>query len=246
MNGSRLPYDEENGQESETGAGDDEAGSEAGMTGTEMEMLHDEVLQIVDHLYNFTIHIRSIARPRDLQRKAAKIDVSYFESYDVQHVRQMFPLSEEELVYRLGKANTRRRQIFKYLEIHHWKLAKRNDKSPKQQIDQQAAIDTAEDPFELRESRSTSGSDYARTAGATSTTRETFNTQTTITTVAEDYLQVDVDDSNSEISSSLSESSGSEEGPSFPELPAEGIDRKAFECSYCFEIIRVSGTKSWM
>lgn len=230
VSGSRLPYDELFGQEYANGEMDDQGELKACLTGTEMEMLRDGIAQIIDHLYGFTIHIRSIARPRDLQRKAAAIDVSHFERYDIQHVRQIFRAADEELVNRLGKANTKRRQIFKYLEIHHWKLAKPNEILPEQPSRQPSA------PQVL---------DYAGTTGVVSMTKETLNTQTTVTTVAEDDLQIEVDDVNSEVTSALSEGSGTEEVRNLPDVPSEGLDKKAFECPYCFEVIRVSGTMSW-
>lgn len=245
INGSRLPYDEQFGQEEGTSESDNESDFGSCLNSTEIDMLHDEISQTVDHLYDFTIHIRSIARPRDLQRKAAKVNVSYFESHDIQHVRQMFCAADEELVSRLGKANTRRRQIFKYLENHHWKLAKLDEDSLEQRKRRRTAADGVENESEWEYPQSHRSQDFDGSIGAPDTAKETFNTQTTVTTVVEDELPIDADDGNSEVTSAPSEGSENEEAPKLPELPMEGTERRAFQCPYCFEVIRVSGTASW-
>ena len=71
----------------------------------------------------------SIRNPTGAQRyiKSAHIDTSFYEPYDVEHVRQLFPQAKEYLIERLGKAVSRRRQYLKYRETHAVKLAQHLD-----------------------------------------------------------------------------------------------------------------------
>jgi hypothetical protein len=59
-----------------------------------------------------------------------RIDVSYFEKSDISHVRDKFQLKKEGdyLLYRLEKANTKRRQLLKYNEKHHETIVGRRRK----------------------------------------------------------------------------------------------------------------------
>ena len=50
-------------------------------------------------------------------------DTSYFEEYDIRHIQEKFRDAPKYLIERLGKANSRRRQLFKYRERHAAKLA---------------------------------------------------------------------------------------------------------------------------
>ena len=67
--------------------------------------------------------------------RLALINVSHFEDWDIQHIEAMFNLVdpennfrvEEGLCKRLGKANTKRRQLLKYYETYHKKISKHID-----------------------------------------------------------------------------------------------------------------------
>ena len=48
---------------------------------------------------------------------------SQFETFDVEHVRTKFATASTPVVEILGKAISRRRQYFKYREMHHQKLS---------------------------------------------------------------------------------------------------------------------------
>ncbi|CCX33683.1 hypothetical protein FPQ18DRAFT_410601 [Pyronema domesticum] len=56
-----------------------------------------------------------------------KIDLSHFENSNISHVRDKFQLKKEGdyISERLGKANTKRRQLLTYNENHHEKLVGR-------------------------------------------------------------------------------------------------------------------------
>ncbi|KAI5791092.1 hypothetical protein EDC01DRAFT_616360, partial [Geopyxis carbonaria] len=94
---------------------------------TELEELTHEVQHIITTLFKFSIATRNPA-PRDLLERCANIEVSHFEFFDIQHISNKFSgmIKSPEgnsLVERLGKANTRRRQILKYHRKHHEKIA---------------------------------------------------------------------------------------------------------------------------
>lgn len=178
------------------------------------------------------------ATPRDHFIKAATIDVSHFEEWDVRHIDEKFPQLKGVspfLLLRLGRANTRRRQLFKYLEKHQSKIAL--NLLPTVRLDK-TTVPASKKP-----------SIGPRTvASGPSTLATTVNTQTTIATFLEDYGQAEepkFDDSLSETSSAASEDVGAESTLQVPSPPQDSSDGKPFECPYCFEILRVSSTLSW-
>ncbi|RYP66474.1 hypothetical protein DL770_008796 [Monosporascus sp. CRB-9-2] len=60
----------------------------------------------------------------DTELNIITVDKSYFEEYDMQHVKAKYPSCADYLVKRLGRANSGRRQYLSYREEHHQKLAK--------------------------------------------------------------------------------------------------------------------------
>ncbi|KAF8438315.1 hypothetical protein BGX38DRAFT_1098108, partial [Terfezia claveryi] len=64
------------------------------------------------------------ATPRDRLHKITSIEVSHFEYWDIAHIGSKFPTAASYLIQRLGKANTRRRQLFKYYQQHHGTIAR--------------------------------------------------------------------------------------------------------------------------
>ena len=108
----------------DSGSSDDESDTESdeGKHG-EVDQIFEEIQESIDCLYRMSMNLRNVGGNRRYA-KAAKIDVSYFESFDIQFMKQMFPLAEEYLCERLGKAISRRRQFLKYQEEHATKLAR--------------------------------------------------------------------------------------------------------------------------
>ena len=88
--------------------------------------LLDDVKHIISCLYNLSITMRQPV-PLDRLQKYAKIDLSHYTLFDRQHARERFPSSPEYLVTRLGDANTKRRQYFQYQLSHHKKIARHID-----------------------------------------------------------------------------------------------------------------------
>ncbi|MCJ1381880.1 hypothetical protein MMC17_004992 [Xylographa soralifera] len=114
----------------EEGSSDSESDSESDDTQhpnpTEIQQIFTEILEIINCLYRLSMSVRN---PTGTQRyiKSAHIDTSFYEPYDVEHVRQLFPQAKEYLIERLGKAVSKRRQYLKYRETHAAKLAQHLD-----------------------------------------------------------------------------------------------------------------------
>ncbi|KAI9772000.1 MAG: hypothetical protein M1840_001288 [Geoglossum simile] len=208
---------------------------------TEIQLLFRDLNEIITCLYKLSITIRNLV-PRDLVLKATVVDVSHFETWDVKHVEERFPLANPALTERLGKANTKRRQIFKYLEKHHKKFSRNLDSL--MPLETFSSTDAASPG---RDGQMLSGEhDTATTAIATpSTNATTTNTQTTVVTFVEIGEEVFVDDRASESTFASSEGVDDESCLHVPSPPNGALDGEPFECPYCYEMMKVSGVISW-
>lgn len=90
---------------------------------TELQQLHEEVINIIDCLYQLSMLIRKPAE-HDMLVGSRMGDMTQFEFYDKEHVRNLHPRTEEQIGQRLGSAITRRRKYLFYRERHHKKLEK--------------------------------------------------------------------------------------------------------------------------
>ena len=82
-----------------------------------------EITNIITCLQEFSATLRQPAL-RDRLAKCRKIDMSHYEFWDKQHVSNKFPNAPRFLTERLGLANTKRRQLLKYHQLHHSKIAR--------------------------------------------------------------------------------------------------------------------------
>lgn len=192
--------------------------------------------------------------PLDRIQNADEINTSHFEEWDIQHVGEKFPLLATVspfLLQRLGKANTRRRQIFKYNKLHNSRL-KRGVDGMTGRAETIAVITTQN--FENQEgvSRDTDFRDHNEVhesrESAPSTRAPTMDTQTTVATYIEnqaDTVYFDPDDEVSETSSAASENPMDEGALRIPEPPLGALDGEYFECPYCFEISRTPTITRW-
>ena len=88
---------------------------------TELQQIFLDIGQILNCLYKLSMVVRN-PTPHDMYVKAKEIDTSYFEEHDIRHVKEKYPNANEYLIVRLGKALSRRRQYFKYRELHKAKM----------------------------------------------------------------------------------------------------------------------------
>ncbi|KAF8243859.1 hypothetical protein K440DRAFT_636735 [Wilcoxina mikolae CBS 423.85] len=223
-------------------------------TKSRLEECITDITHVITCLYKFSITIQNPA-PRDRLEKCSSIPISNFKEFDIQHVSHKFPDAPKYLIERLSKANTKRRQLLKYHEIHHEKIAGNhglhNDETPRESV-----------------SRATAGNDFDgdnRLQGATENTitiqtqrltpsegPATIRTRLTQTTVSvyvprgvnpENVLETD-DQSQTSYASSAGGGQANLQVPPPPEQD-RAFDGEPFQCPFCFVIISVSGRQSW-
>jgi hypothetical protein len=200
-------------QESEPGKADDID------VDTETLEITADVGDVIGCLLRLSISIRNPA-PHDHFMSSKATDTSYFEDYDVAHVKAKFPLVvDDALACRLGTAISRRRQYFKYREIHRQKLGEglMNKDSKLSQAGVQSTI--------------------ASSIPAALKAEKTGNPS---------FGRLDEDESSN---SGASQTSYATSGPAsgrlkMPPLP-EQASQGPYECPYCYMIISVNTTAQW-
>jgi hypothetical protein len=88
---------------------------------TEMEHIRLAIKDIVTSLYKLAIVIRR-PLPSDRHEKSMKINVQHFAEFDHRYVCDKFPEADPEILARLGRGITRRRQLLKYRELHNERM----------------------------------------------------------------------------------------------------------------------------
>lgn len=86
--------------------------SEPGPQEDVLDAATDEIHHSISSLFQLTAIIQNLSS-RDWLERNEKIDMSCFEFFDINHVRDKFKLTQDGdyLIERLGKANTKRRQL---------------------------------------------------------------------------------------------------------------------------------------
>jgi hypothetical protein len=185
---------------------------------TELQQLMSDIAETVTCLLRLSMVIRNPA-PHDQFLKSIDIDTSYYEEFDINHVREKFPNAQEYLIARLGRAISRRRQYLKYRETHHKKLAHGID------IDPSATQDTHTEIL----SQSTIASSLP----------------TALKSV--DHIDLDRDSQSESGISDASSATATDDTTKLhlPPLPKKAQDGSPFECPLCFMIISIRKTRSW-
>ena len=224
----------------------------------EFEYLVSDITHIIGCLYKFSIAIRNPV-PKDRLHKIALINVSHFEYWDIKHIEEKFRLVDPEsnfrvaeyLVERLGKANTRRRQLLKYHEAHHKTIA--------QYIDSSSLPGAMELTNASKPVASTMGDGNARAPAVTpdlqraATVSTTAKSQTTLSTIRGEISQgvgIEPDEEPDEEQLSLTSFATSVNYKMrirVPSPPSEdaAFGGEAFQCPYCFNIIKTKNRKDW-
>ncbi|KAH7239363.1 hypothetical protein BKA59DRAFT_558702 [Fusarium tricinctum] len=106
---------------------DDEGFPLAGLSvASELSQILLSIAESIDCLFRLSVTINNHF-PHDHLKDASSTDCSHFESYDIKYVRKRFSTASDVITERLGKANSRRRQYFKYRELRRNKLASGQD-----------------------------------------------------------------------------------------------------------------------
>lgn len=89
-----------------------------------------QISHIIAYLYRLSIAISSPA-PQDRLERMTSNSMSHFETFDIDHIGNKYKFDDKNryLLDRLGKANTKRRQLFKYYEDRHQRMIGRRPTS---------------------------------------------------------------------------------------------------------------------
>ena len=201
----------------------------------EFDYLVSDITHIITCLYKFSIAIRNPA-PQKCLHKIAAIDVSFYENWDINHINGKFNGNlcqdntqsnfkvEKYLIERLGKANTRRRQLLKYYKNHHDTISR-----------------YINDPLSSRK--------LPTPDERAATLNVTIKSQTTMSTIVPRLSQVvgtELDEdqlTETSYATSASHTMGIRVPPPPNEVAA--FEGKPFECPYCFNIITVRSRQDW-
>jgi len=126
VKGERTPWDELS--DSDTDSESDGEVLEDDLQGdTELQQIKSSITNNITCLFRLSMAIRDPA-PHTQSRSIITVDKSFYEAFDIQHVREKFPQCEDFLINRFGRAISARRQYLTYREEHHKKLAKSVEK----------------------------------------------------------------------------------------------------------------------
>lgn len=213
---------------------------------TELQERFFQVIHIITCLYRFSIVIRNPTENDRLQR-SAKIDVSHYEFFDLQHASQKFSGAPKYITDRLGMANTRRRQLLKYHAKHHDKITRFIDVlEPLKVVAQRPDL-----PLDVDGGKESVQDLLSAPPEESGTVVGTLYTETTVSTVlpnaTDTKTKVSSDDGQSQTSyaTSIGNDGHKLQVPSPPHLQGV-LDGNPFECPYCFTIVEMYSWKSWM
>lgn len=222
---------------------------EAGLS--EFEYLMSEITHIITCLYKFTVTIQHPA-PKDRLHKIALTNISYFEDLDIKHIDKMLcPMDPQNnfrvakyLSERLGKANTKRRQLLNYDKAQPKETPPNIDNFPSNNelSDTLKSTTSIMESGSVRDPRKTPDPKWA----ATGYTR--MKPQTTVPTInielsKEDKLEEDEDRLSQ---TSYASSTNHTVKIRVPPPPTDNVFRgEPFKCSYCFKMIKITSRKDW-
>ena len=210
---------------------------------SEFDYLVLDTRDIITCLYKFSIAIQNPA-PKERLHKIAAIDMSHFESLDIKYIDDKFHTVDpqnnfkvaEYLSRRLGKANTRRRQLLKYYEDHHKRIS--------QHID-----DTTEGNELINESKPlNSGGGSASVPEEIKQATSIMESHTTVSTIKVELRQVvDIGKDEDQLSqTSYATSINNTIRIRVPPPPDDAVfGDEPFECPYCFNIIMIRSGEDW-
>lgn len=200
---------------------------------SELQQLLSNIDEVSTCLMRLSLAIRNPA-PHDQFKSSTKIDVSHFETYDIEHVRGKFPSANEYLVQRLGKSISRRRQYLRYREEHRKKLVQglEDEEVERQEKTEDGVVrlQIGLDDFRTEDIQSTVASSIPRAAKLSTSVEELENYE-------------DFEESLSQTSYASSAYDASKLRP--PPLPEAGHDGEPFECPLCCRITSVRQVQTW-
>ena len=221
---------------------------------SELESLVSDIMHIITCLYKFSITIQNPA-PKERLHKIAHIDVSYFEPWDIKHIEEKFrPVDPQNnfrvanyLSARLGQANTKRRQLLKYRQTHHNKIALYIDDP----LPLKGAMERNESKLVTPNTEYGSFMAPEKIPGLekASTVYTTSKSETTLSTVKIELLRpVEIQRDEDQLSqTSYATSINHTMRTWVPSPPNEitALQGEPFECPYCFTITKIRDRHDW-
>ncbi|KAK9798404.1 hypothetical protein SCARD494_02935 [Seiridium cardinale] len=180
-----------------------------------MEQISADVVEVLSCLMNLSVSIRNPA-PHDRFRGSVETDTSFYEASDIAHVRAKYENADSELITLLGRANSRRRQYFKYRELHHQKLSQGLDLN-----------------FDTEKSM----------AGRTIASSIPYILKTNPLELT-DIVKMDAMSDSGFTQTSYASSGKTSDRPRFPALPVDSVNGP-FECPFFFMIVSVTTSYAW-
>lgn len=229
VTGARVSWEDLSDSDSDTDDTTLQLQAEGREDTTELSQLASNIVEIITCLMRLSMAIRNPA-PHDQFKASMQIDLTHYESFDIDHVRGKFPLAEDYLVLRLGKAISRRRQYLRYRDEHRKNLEQ--GLQPQIQVQQLGTTNqlahTISAPSERVESTVASSIPLAVKASVSTADLE-----------EEDYYE----DNLSQTSYASSASDPSRLRP--PSVPKQGRDGEPFECPLCFRLTSIRQAAAW-
>lgn len=258
VTGTRVPFDEvpSDSESSASSSSDDlkhdksdglsldTEGADQSLPNTELSQVQHAISSFIRNLFQISIIVRKKPAPHDRLIKAAKIDTSFYEFFDIRHVQEKYPLADQDLVRRLGIAISKRRKYFKYREQHRQKLSASqsnlqikdpvaskstilDDQSKSQIAKSQKGQATGEETLSLRQS---------------TTVKESTTASTFVPLPSQTPLNLGINEQQSDTATQTTyESTTSLAQDRFrtPDLYRVSKGAREFECPYCYTIIRL-------
>ena len=184
-----------------------------------------------------------IRRPAPKDRYAKSKNLSpYDDSYDIQHAGHKFPKAYQQspwLIERLGKANTKRRQYFRYRELHREKLSRNVEPALTTEHEETPVRDT-----NVVQSENSKPVTVALSQKSTPTTIM-YTEATEYTGKDELDSMEDFDAGQSVTSFATSVIEDSSDSLAIPKPPEDTTTGAPFECPYCFTIQTIKKPSGW-
>ena len=207
---------------------------------TPFEECLTEISDIITCLYKFSITTRN-PTPRDRLEKCADIDMTHFEAFDVAHVTEKFEVMEgyNYLIQRLGKANTKRRQLLCYYKKHHERIVGHRYNTD------------GTDTFETKTSKTDANQfDGESTKHSSTVLTQTATTISTYVQATAEEYHIDAVETRSEGGFSQTSYASSCEGSGsirVPDPPHDNpFDGVPFQCPHCFTLVSPDNRISWV
>ena len=237
--------------ESESGSSDHGSSISSGSSGSsspgnevdstsEIQELYLAIIAAITSLFKASVFIRRPV-PNDRYAKSKNLD-PYDDRYDIQHAGQKFPKAYQQspwLIERLGKANTKRRQYFRYRQLHREKLSIDLEPYPKAVNKGNPSFDTANVQVENRKPMTVvlSQKSAPTTMMHTEATEYTGKDELIVEETFDEGLSM------TSFASSVTNEDG--KGLTIPNPPKDSTGGAPFECPYCFTIQTVKRPSLW-